>query len=307
MKVFETYNSIPDAAQGSVVVIGNFDGVHLGHQALLRDAKKIASSSGKPLSVLTFEPHPKALFRPDDPPYRITPTGLKHERLSKCGVDHVFSLPFDWDFASQSAEDFVQNILIDGLKAAHVIVGFDFKFGQLRKGTPQTIIDAGLTVSVIEEVTDQSAGNLSSSHVRQLLRHGKIAQANAVLGWEWELRGEIFKGDQRGRELGYPTANMRLNDTIHPSYGIYAVMARLSGEDEWHMGASNIGIRPMFEVPLAQVETFIFDFDREIYGQTLCVRLVKRLRGEAKFNSLDDLITQMDKDCAQAREILSAL
>ncbi len=229
MKVFETYNSIPDAVQGSVVVIGNFDGVHLGHQALLRDAKKIASSSGKPLSVLTFEPHPKALFRPDDPPYRITPMGLKHERLSKCGVDHVFSLPFDWDFASQSAEDFVQNILIDGLKAAHVIVGFDFKFGQLRKGTPQTIIDAGLTVSVIEEVTDQSAGDLSSSHVRQLLRHGKIAQANAVLGWEWELRGEIFKGDQRGRELGYPTANMRLNDTIHPSYGIYAVMARLSG------------------------------------------------------------------------------
>lgn len=307
MKVFETYKSIPDAAQGSVVVIGNFDGVHLGHQALLQDAKKVANTTGKPLSVLTFEPHPKALFRPDDPPYRITPMGLKHERLSECGVDQVFSLPFDWDFASQSAEDFVQNILIDGLKAAHVFVGFDFKFGQLRKGTPQTIIDAGLTVSVIEEVTDQSAGNLSSSHVRQLLRHGKIAQANAVLGWEWELRGEVFKGDQRGRELGYPTANMRLNNTIHPSYGIYAVMARLSGEDQWFMGASNIGIRPMFEVPLAQVETFIFDFDREIYGQTLRVRPIKRLRGEAKFNSLDDLITQMDKDCAQARDVLSAL
>ncbi len=305
IQCFTTYNDLPDNARNCVLIIGNFDGVHLGHQALLEKGKEIAATKNVPLGVLTFEPHPRQLFRPDEPPCRITPTELKKERLGLCGVDYVFSLPFDWEFASQSAQDFVQNILINGIQASHVIVGYDFKFGQLRKGTSQTIKDAGLDVTVIEKVEQGSIGDLSSSHVRQLLRHGKIDEANAVLGWNWEVRGEVVKGDQRGRELGYPTANMALNEVIHPAYGIYACLARLEGEEQWMMAATNIGIRPMFEVPTAQVETFIFDFDKEIYGQTLCVRPVKRLRGEAKFNSLDELIVQMDKDCAQARDILA--
>lgn len=305
IQCFTTYKDLPDDARNCVLIIGNFDGVHLGHQALLEKGKEIAAAKNVPLGVLTFEPHPRQLFRPDEPPCRITPTELKKERLGLCGVDYVFSLPFDWEFASQSAQDFVQNILINGIQASHVIVGYDFKFGQLRQGTSQTIKDAGLDVTVIEKVEQGSIGDLSSSHVRQLLRHGKIDEANAVLGWNWEVRGEVVKGDQRGRELGYPTANMALNEVIHPAYGIYACLARLEGEEQWMMAATNIGIRPMFEVPTAQVETFIFDFDEEIYGQTLCVRPVKRLRGEAKFNSLDELIAQMDKDCAQARDILA--
>ncbi len=307
MRCFETYINLPEDAHNTVVVIGNFDGVHLGHQALLKKGRDLAEHLSVPLSVLTFEPHPRQLFRSDEAPSRITPAALKRERLETCGVDNVFSLPFDWDFASQSADDFVRNILKTGLQAVHVIVGFDFKFGQLRQGTPQTIIDAGLNVTIIDEVKSDGDEEFSSSTVRSLLRHGKIDKANEVLGWDWEIRGQVFQGDQRGRELGYPTANMKLDDTIHPAYGIYACFVRLVGEDHWRMGATNIGIRPMFEVPLAQVETFIFDFDREIYGQTLCVRPVKRLRGEAKFESLDDLIVQMDEDCEESRKILESL
>ncbi len=304
MQYFETYKNLPKAAQEAVIVIGNFDGVHRGHHALIDRAHKFAKKTAKPLGVLTFEPHPRQLFRPSQPPQRITPAALKAERLELLGIDLLFSLPFNWDFASQSAEKFVSDILIGGLKASHIFVGADFKFGQLRTGSPQTIIDAGLSVTAIEKVQSESGAAFSSSTVRQYLRHGEIDKANKILGWDWEIRGEIVKGDQRGRALGYPTANMALGDTVHPSYGIYACLARIKGEEEWHKAAANIGIRPMFEVETAQVETFIFDFDREIYGETLCVRPVKYLRGEAKFDSLEALITQMDKDCEQAKDIL---
>jgi len=276
----ETYENIDVTAQDSVVVIGNFDGVHMGHQSLLSRAREIADALGKSLSVLTFEPHPHQLFRPDEPPCRITPLNLKIERLGIQGVDIVFTLPFDWNFASQSAEDFITKVLKDGLKAAHVIVGY--------------------------EVTAEGE-NLSSSRIRQLLRHGKIDEANTVLGWDWEIHGEVVKGDQRGRELGYPTANMMLGDTIHPAYGIYACFAQVQGEKDIYMGACNIGIRPMFEVKVAQVETYIFDFDQEIYGKTLRVQPVQRLRGEAKFDNLEDLITQMQKDCEQSRSLLEEM
>ena len=305
MQLFETYTNISEDTMSCALAVGNFDGVHRGHQALLTKARDIARESGCPFGVLTFEPHPARLFRPDEPPSRITPCALKLERLATHGADYVFCLPFDWDFASLSADDFVRRILRDGLKAAHIIAGYDFKFGQLRKGTAQTIRSAGLPVTIVDRVTDADTGVFSSSRVRQLLRRGDIATANAALGWDWEMRGKIFRGDRRGRDLGYPTANMRLGDTIHPAYGVYACRARIAGEDIWRPGAANIGIRPMFAVDEAQVETFIFDFDRDIYGEVLHVRPVKHLRSEAKFNSLDALVAQMEQDCAQARAILS--
>ncbi len=303
MQVIKEIQAIPDSAKDSIVVIGNFDGVHRGHQALLARGRTLADKLGKDLSVLTFEPHPRRLFRPDDPPFRITPESLKIERLEKTGVDILFSLHFDWSFASQSAEDFIQTVIAQGIAPAHIIVGYDFCFGQLRKGTPQDFIKAGFETTIVKEIKE-SDEKLSSSRIRQCLRHGKIDEANALLGWEWEIRGEVIKGDQRGRELGYPTANVALGDTTHPAYGIYATWFRIEGESEWLPSATNIGIRPMFETPEALVETFIFDFDREIYGKTVHIKPVKRLRGEAKFDSLDDLIIQMEKDCAQAKEIL---
>lgn len=306
MQVFRDIKNIDKACRNAVIAIGNFDGVHKGHQSLLDKGRALAKEKGAKFGILTFEPHPRKLFRPDDPPFRITPSSLKLEKLEEFGADFVVELGFDWDFASQSAENFIEHILKAGLNAAHVIVGYDFCFGQLRKGTPDMIADAGIQTTTLDKVCDDGDSKFSSSRVRTALRHAKLDEANDILGWDWEIRGEVVKGDQRGRELGYPTANMALNDTVHPAYGVYAVLAQVEGESEWHMAATNIGIRPMFEVPTAQVETFIFDFDREIYGKTLRVKPIQKLRGEAKFNSLEELITQMDKDCEQAREILKA-
>ncbi len=304
MNIFSSYADIPQSAQNSVVVIGNFDGVHRGHVALLEKAREISKQLNSSVSVLTFEPHPRKLFRPDDPPFRITPPRLKAERLETVGVESLFSIGFDWDFASQSADKFIEDILLNGIKPAHVVVGYDFRFGQLRAGTPDTINAAGIPVSVVEEIMDQSSAKISSSEVRQALRHGQIKEANALLGWNWQIWGEVVKGDQRGRELGYPTANFKLQETVHPAYGVYAARVQIEGEHEWRGAAINIGIKPMFEVPLAEVESHIFDFDRDIYGKTIKIEPVQFLRGEAKFDSIDELIEQMDKDCQQAREIL---
>lgn len=303
MNIFKEYEDLVEDITGGVVVIGNFDGVHKGHRVLLEKGREIAQEKGVELCVLSFEPHPRSLFRPDEPNFRITPADLKAERLEEAGVDFLVSLPFDWDFASQPAEDFVSDILVNGLQAGHVVVGFDFRFGQMRGGDPETIKQVGLDVTVIDEIGDE-AGKISSSTVRQKLRHGYIKEANALLGWEWEVRGIVQQGDQRGREIGYPTANFPLGDSIHPAYGIYAAWVQIEGEDEWRQAAINIGIRPMFEIAEAQVEAYIFDFDQEIYGKLLRVKPVQLLRSEAKFDSLEELVAQMDKDCQQAREIL---
>lgn len=282
MQIFEDYKKIPEEVCGSVVVIGNFDGVHLGHQALLQKAKEIADQENTTVSVLTFEPHPRWLFRPDDPPFRITPKALKSDRLESEGIDALFSVNFDWDFASQSAEDFVKDVLLEGIQPKHVVVGYDFRFGQLRKGEPKTIEDAGLPVTVVEEVADEGGSQISSSQVRQALRYGRINEANDILGWGWEIRGEVVKGDQRGRELGYPTANFPLDTVVHPAYGVYAARVQIEGEDEWRPAAINIGIKPMFEVPVAEVESHILDFEGDIYGKVLRVQPVQFLRGDRK-------------------------
>jgi riboflavin kinase/FMN adenylyltransferase len=306
MEIYNDISNIPDRAQGAVIAIGNFDGVHKGHQALIQQAEKIAKEHNKKFGVLTFEPHPRRLFQPDLPPARLTSADLKAQRLEKEGVDFLYSLEFNWDFASQSAEDFVRKILIDGLSASHVIVGYDFCFGQLRKGSAQTIRDAGIEVTEVAAISDQKDEVISSSRIRELIRKGDIQSANALLGWEWEVQGTIFRGDRRGHELGYPTANILLGDTLHPAYGIYACLAQIDGEDEWLPAATNIGIRPMFEVKEGQIEAHILNFpDRDIYDQVLRVKPIERLRGEAKFNSLNDLIAQMEKDCAQALKLLT--
>lgn len=307
-KIYTDIRDLPADARNLVVAIGNFDGVHRGHQTLLDEAKKIATAQGKKLGVLTFEPHPRSLFRPDDPPFRLTTPDLKAERLMACGVDYIFPLNFNWDFASLSAEQFIQTVLRDGLNAAHLVIGYDFCFGQLRKGTPETLQNCGIPTTIVDKVADEGDDALSSSAIRTALRLGDLDRANGLLGWDWEIRGRVQVGDQRGRELGFPTANIRLGSLLHPAYGIYATLVKVveddGSESDWLPGATNIGIRPMFALSEGQVEAYIFDFNRDIYGKTIRVRPVKRLRGEAKFDSLDALIAQMTEDCRQARVLL---
>jgi len=303
MKIYPDLNDLP---KGAVIAIGNFDGVHLGHRALLGEGKRLAEARHCAFGLLTFEPHPRKLFRPDETPFRITPPSIKHRLLKECGIDFTVSLDFNWDFASQSAEAFVQNILINALAPSQIIIGFDFRFGQLRKGSAETIEAAGIPVTKFSPALSESGEKYSSTSVRQALRLGDIDHANAILGWEWEMEGVIFRGDRRGHELGYPTANVLLGDVLHPSYGVYATLVMIEGEKEWRPAATNIGIRPMFEVKEGQIEAHILDFeDRDIYGRILRVRPVRKLRGEAKFASLEALIAQIGTDCGQTREVLS--
>ncbi|MFA7457397.1 MAG: adenylyltransferase/cytidyltransferase family protein, partial [Micavibrio sp.] len=203
MDVYTSISQLPPDAQGAVIAVGNFDGVHKGHQAVIKAAKDKADAGGLPFGVLTFEPHPRRLFRPDDPPFRITSPSLKWERLKECGAGFTLSLPFDWDFASQSAGDFITSILKNGLRPAHIFAGEDFRFGQLRKGSLDTVRKAGIPASGIKPVTNQEDALYSSTSIRQLLRSGEIAAANALLGWEWYVDGAIVRGDRRGHELGY--------------------------------------------------------------------------------------------------------
>ncbi len=308
MKLFESLSAVTPDGKDALIVIGNFDGVHLGHQALIAQARDMAQALGKKLGVLTFEPHPRSLFRPDDPPFRITPPVIKYKRLAASGVDFTAALPFDWSFASQSAEQFVQHVLIEALSPAHVMVGHDFRFGQLRKGTPETIRGTGIPVTLFDDAVDTASVKYSSSAVREALRTGDMPTANRLLGWEWYLEGVIRHGDRRGHELGYPTANVPLGSTLHPAYGVYATLVQIEGEDAWLPAATNIGIRPMFELQEGQVEAFIFDFpDRDLYGKSLKVRPVRRLRGEARFESLPALIAQIEEDVTQTRQILAKI
>jgi riboflavin kinase/FMN adenylyltransferase len=302
MEIF-TSPAIPESFRHAVIAIGNFDGVHRGHAHVLEMVKAEARKTGKRSGVLTFEPHPRHLFRPDDPPFRITPAPLKHERLAEEGIDFCCSLPFDWDFASQSADAFIDTVL-GKLSPFCIVIGEDFRFGQLRKGTPDTLREAGLRVMTADSVADADGAILSSSRIREALRLGDIGQANTLLGWDWMIEGVVVKGDQRGRELGYPTANVRLSETLHPAYGIYAALVQVEGHERWFPSATNIGIRPMFELKVGQVEAHILDFDRDIYGKVLRIRPVKKLRGEAKFDSLEALVAQIDEDCRQARIVL---
>lgn len=303
MQIFDLSAPVPEGAKDAVVVIGNFDAVHLGHGQLIKAAQVYAAANGKSCAILTFEPHPRRVFRADDPPFRVTPLPVKLERLDAVGVDHVYVCPFNWELAGLSAEDFVQTILKDKLAPAHIFIGDDFHFGHNRTGNAESLRQAGFNVTTVSLRHDEHNGIISASRIRAALQEGHMADANALLGWDWFIEGEVVHGNKRGREIGYPTANVELHETIHPSYGVYATMVQIEGESIWRPAATNIGIRPMFEVKTGLVEAFIFDYQGDLYGKTIRVRPIQKIRDEMKFNSLDELIIQMDKDCAKIREI----
>ena len=306
---------VPATMANAVVAIGNFDGMHRGHQAVLDIARDKAVELGVPVVVMTFEPHPRTLFRPQSPVFRLTNESEKSALLSAIGVDGMVICEFTREFASSSADEFVARYLVQYLQAAHVVIGFNFHFGKDRVGTPEFLLDAGkkfgFGVTITEALStdsakvDGSSKIISSSRIRRLLGAGKPDEAANLLGYHWRVSGEVIKGKQLGRTLGFPTANLKLAASCHLRHGIYS--ARLRRPDgELLDGVASYGRRPTVEGDGEEIlETFIFDFDQEIYGELVAVTLFNYIRGEEKFDHLDDLVVQMKKDEIRAKELLA--
>lgn len=311
MAIFRHSSDLPPEAREAVVVIGNFDGVHLGHQAVIAEARRLATEFAAPLAVLTFEPHPRSVFQPDTPPFRLTPLRIKARALEDLGVEHLFVLRFDIPFSTTSAEDFVRDILARDLAARHVVIGWNYRFGHKRAGNAESLermgIAFGFGVSALEPINAPDGDAYSASRVRQLLRDGLPCQAAAVLGRPWEIEGRVEHGDRRGRRLGFPTANLTLGEYLVPAFGVYAVRAGVDqGSDtNWLDGVANLGRRPTVGGTTVRLEVHLFDFAADIYGRHLRVQFVDRLRGEKKFDGLEALQAQIAEDCRRARAILA--
>ncbi len=304
--VLDLDKPVPAALRGCVIALGNFDGVHRGHAELAREAVDLAGTLGRQAAALTFEPHPRSVFKPEEPVFRLTPPAVKTELLGGLGLPLTFVLPFDRAVAAIQAEAFVDDLLLGRLGAAGLVCGYDFHFGQGRAGSPEMLQErcAGQGVSVVVVPPFAWEGEpVSSTLIRTALEQGDVARAAGLIGRPWFVRGVVAHGDKRGRELGYPTANMHLARDCRLKYGIYAVRMKIDGT--WHDGVASFGRRPTFDDGAPRLETFVFDFAGDLYGQQVDVALVAWLRGEAKFDSLEALITQMDADSARAREILS--
>lgn len=303
MQIFQSWQGLP--AHGASAAIGNFDGVHLGHQAVL----DLARTHG-PLGVVTFEPHPRQFFAPDAAPFRLMNSEAKRNRLEKLGVAYLYELGFDGALAGLTPREFAQDVLAKGLGLSHVVVGSDFFFGKKRAGNAEMLREFGKEFGfgvTIAELVETDSREISSTNIRNALAAGDPREAAAMLGHWHRIEGEVIHGEKRGRELGFPTANMSITDLHPPKFGIYAVKVDvLSGPHKGsYDGAGSIGVRPMFGENTPNLESFLFDFDGDLYGAHLSVALVEYLRGEEKFDGLDALIKQMEADCAQARVILA--
>jgi riboflavin kinase/FMN adenylyltransferase len=328
MRVHRHVDHLPAEARGSVVALGNFDGVHRGHQAVIGEA--VRRARGTTASVLTFEPHPRRFFKPDTPPFLLTRFRTKARVVAGLGVDHLFVLRFNRALADLSAEAFIDEILLAGLNAAHVVIGYDFVFGKGRGGRPETLTDRlaphGVGTTVMQAVTaaaglpategEADAFVVSSTGVRDALKDGDRHAAARLLGRSFEIEGRVQRGDQRGRSLGFPTANLWLGDYLRPALGVYAVRvaiasarqgSALSDAVTWHDGVANLGIRPTFGgLSEPRLEVHVFDFDGDLYGRRLRVALVAFLRPERKFAGLEALKAQIVSDAEAARRLLAA-
>lgn len=308
MRIHHHWNGVAPSDRGASVAMGNFDGVHLGHQAVIDLARK----ADAPLGIVTFEPHPRQFFAPDAPPFRLMNAEARTHRLEKLGVAQLYELPFDAALAGMEAETFVAEVLVAGLGVAHVTVGADFCFGKGRKGSVETLRDAarrhGFGVTIAELVA-QDGEEISSTAIRTALSDGRPRDAARMLGHWHRIEGAVLHGDKRGKDLGFPTANMSVEGLHLPRLGVYAVKVDvLTGPHRGsHDGAASLGVRPMFGENQPNLETHIFDFAGDLYGEHLSVALIDFLRPEMTFDGLPALIAQMNADCDRARDILAAL
>ena len=293
--------------RGAVLAIGNFDGVHRGHRAVFNTAIRRARAAGRPAAALTFEPHPRSYFRPDERSFRLTDQATKLRLLAGTGLDGVVVLKFDGTLANLTAEEFVEQILVDRLAAAGVVVGFNFFFGKNRSGSPQVLAAAGarhgFSVDIVPAFQEHGR-RISSGAVRDALARGDVTDAGTLLGYPWFVSGDVIHGEKRGRELGYPTANLRLDPGCDLRHGIYAVRVAVDGGQ--HDGVASFGRRPTFDNGAPLLEVFLFDFDGDLYGKRLDVAFIGWIRPELRFEGVEGLVRQMDDDARKARDILAA-
>jgi riboflavin kinase/FMN adenylyltransferase len=296
--------------------MGNFDGLHRGHAQLIGQVRDRALAQGRPVAVLTFEPHPRGVFRPGSEPFRLTPFRVKERELAKLGVDLLFVQHFDLAFAAKSAEDFIADMIAGAIGASHLIVGWDCAFGNRRRGTADLLREAGpkhgFEVTVIEPIRGADQTVYSSTQIRELLRAGRPREAAALLGRFWEIDGRVQTGDRRGRTIGFPTANLGLGDFLRPAFGVYAVRVSGDGPDDPLAGrdidgVANLGLRPTVGGLEPRLEAHLFDTELDLYGRHLRVALIEFIRPERKFAGLDALKAQIAEDAAQARVILAAV
>ena len=297
---------IPEPFRGAVVALGNFDGFHLGHQAVVGRAVQRGAHERRPVVVATFDPHPVRHFKPDVPPFRLTSLDQRQRLFAAAGADAMLVFKFGEKLAATSAENFVGDILARQIGAAAVVTGEDFTFGKGRGGNAEVLRTLGETHGIVAETVapvSLDGARISSGRIRELLQAADPGGATRLLTRPFTIEGEIERGDGRGRDLGWPTANMRLGNYLRPAYGIYAVRVRLDDGSE-HDGVASLGIRPMFNPPEELLEANLFGFDGDLYGRTIEVMLHHYLRPEAKFADLEALTGQMATDAEQARELL---
>ena len=309
MRGLDHRDQMPNALRGAVIALGNFDGFHLGHQAVAGEAIRWARAEGRPSIVATFDPHPVRHFRPDLPPFRLTTLEQRQEHYLAAGATAMLVFHFDAELAGTSAEDFIAKILLGRFGAHGVVTGEDFTFGKGATGNVELLNtlgrDQGLQIRQVGAVSDDGAP-VSSSRIRDALRAGDPQEAARLMTRPFAIRGIVTHGDKVGRTIGYPTANLVIENYLRPKYGVYAVTGRILATGEDLLGAANIGVRPQFDPPKELLEPFFFDFSGSLYGQEIEVAFHHFLRPEAKLASLDDLVAQMEKDCAKARTLLSA-
>lgn len=311
MRVIPLSDDLPAEVRGAVLAIGNFDGVHRGHARVVAETRALAGRLGAPAAVLSFDPHPRRLFAPAAPAFGLSSLAAKTRALAALGLDHMVIARFDAAFAAVTAEDFIADILVRRLGVRQVVVGDDFRFGKGRAGDWQLLTargrEHGFGVTAAPKELDSQGRVISSNTIRAALGAGDLASARDLLGRAWEVEGEVVHGDARGRELGFPTANVAMGDYLHPAKGVYAVWAGLDGPKgtEWHHGAASFGLRPQFDGTDARLEVFLIDYRGELYGRTLRVAFAAFIRGEQRFPSVAALIARMGEDVAETRRLLA--
>ena len=308
MHVWDGYNAIEASGRGCVIALGNFDGVHAGHQVVIDKARALATELSAPLGVALFQPHPRRFFAPDAPPFRLMSAGRRNARLEGLGVDHVFQLGFDEAMSRLTPAAFVDQVLDSGLGVRGVVTGADFHFGFRRAGTTSDLAslcaDKGIATR-FAELLDNGVDKISSTRIRKAIADGAMDAVRVLLGQSWVIDGVVQHGDKRGRTIGFPTANVDLSDYVRPELGVYAVRVGVDEAEPTRAGVANFGYRPTVDGLSERLEVHLFDFDQDLYGKTLSVSFEHFIRPEIKFDGLDALKAQIARDAAKARDLLS--